>query len=78
MACNWHVTRKLKKEYTEQMSDWRPNPQGKHKFEEFELWINTGNDHYFDCEKQTLALQDYFRYEIFPRMLMTQTKIVRK
>ena len=78
MACNWHVTRKLKKEYTEQMSDWRPNPQGKHKFEEFDLWINSGNDHYFDCKKQTLALLDYFRYEIFPRMLMTQTKIVRK
>lgn len=77
-ACNWYVTQKLPKEYTEQMSDWRPNPQGKHKFEEFDLWISSGNDHYFDCEKQMLALLDYFRYEIFPRMLMTQTKIVRK
>ena len=50
----------------------------KHKFEEFEMWVNSGNDHFFDCEKQMLALLDYFRAELLPRMIATPTKIVRK
>ena len=74
----WHVPHKVPQEYAEQLSDWRPNPQSKHKFEEFELWINSGNDHYFDCEKQILALLDYFRQELLPLMLAAPVKIVRK
>ena len=74
----WHVPHKVPQEYAEQLSDWRPNPQSKHKFEEFELWINSGNDHYFDCEKQMLALLDYFRQELLPLMLAAPAKIVRK
>ena len=74
----WYVPNKLPKEYVEQLSDWRPNPQSKHKFEEFELWINSGNDHFFDCEKQMLALLDYFKQEMLPRMLQAETKIIRK
>ena len=74
----WHVPLKVPQEYSEQLSDWRPNPQSKHKFEEFELWINSGNDHYFDCEKQMLALLDYFRQELLPLMLAAPAKIVRK
>ena len=74
----WHVPHKVPQEYAEQLSDWRPNPQSKHKFEEFELWINSGNDHFFDCEKQMLALLDYFRAELLPLMLAAPAKIVRK
>ena len=53
-AGGWFLNHDASKEYLDQMADVRP---GKTKFGHFfENWTSTGEDHYFDCEKEILVL----------------------
>jgi len=47
-------------EYVEHIGALQPDKKVKHG-DRYENWKETGDDHYFDCEKMWLVLFDYAR-----------------
>lgn len=74
----WYLPEELPEDYAEQIVSWQPNPAVKngHEFENY--CCPSGMDHYFDCEKEILALQDYFKAKILPLLLAPKKKVIRR
>lgn len=74
----WYVTEELPPDYEAQITCWQPNPGVKngHEFENYHC--PSGEDHYFDCEKELQALIDFFKACILPKLLFARQKVVRR
>ena len=75
-AGSWYLPHKLPAQYITHLTAWHPAANGVHKFEEFEHWQTTGDDHFYDCEKMMLALSDYFKAELLPRMFAPPKPVI--
>ena len=74
---SWFLPQELPEDYKIQILDYKPNNAVRNG-NALENYISTGNDHFFDCEKMALALVDYFRVEIFPKIVKRPPKVVQR
>lgn len=56
----WLLPHDVDDKYLEQITDMKSNNSVKHG-DEYENWTGSGNDHWFDCEKEFLVLNEHLK-----------------